>query len=82
MLISSFNLTNGTLITPLFIIYLDLGLPCTKIYRFVQYKQRKVINSFFQSVVDARRAGDESPSAGVVAKTIKLLRNRTMAIKY
>ena len=31
MLISSFKLTNGTLITPLFNFYLDLGLQCTKI---------------------------------------------------
>ena len=66
MLISSFKLTNGTLITPLFKFYLDLG----------QYKTRKVFNSFVQSVVDARQAGDENPlSAGVVAETVKLLGN-------
>ena len=56
MLISSFKLTNGTLITPLFNFYLDLGLPCTKIHRFVQYTLHKVFNSFVQYVVDARRA--------------------------
>ena len=58
MLISSFKLTNGNLITPLFNFYLDLGLQCTKIHRFVQYTPNKVFNSFVQSVVDARRAGD------------------------
>ena len=75
MLISSFKLTNGTLITPLFYFHLDLGLPCTKIHRFVQYTPHKVINSFVQSVVDARRAGDENPLSGVVAETMKLLGN-------
>ena len=40
MLISSFKLTNGTLITPLFNLYLDLGLQCTKVHRLVQYTPR------------------------------------------
>ena len=71
MLISSFKLTNGTLITPLFNFYLDLGLQCTKIYRFVQYTLHKGLNSFVQSVVDARPAGNENPLSGVVAKTMK-----------
>ena len=75
MLISSFKLTNGTLITPLFNFYLDLGLHCAKNYRFVQYTPHKVFNSFVQSVVDARRAGDENPLSGVVAETMKLLGN-------
>ena len=74
-LISSFNLTNGTLITPLFNFYWDLGLQCTKIHRLVQYTPRKVINSFVQSVVDTRRATDESPLSGVVAETMKLIGN-------
>ena len=37
---------------------------------------RKVFNSFVQSVVDARRAGDENPLSGVVAKTMKFLGNK------
>ena len=37
MLISSFILTNGTIITPLLLFYLKLGLVCKKIHRFVQY---------------------------------------------
>ena len=36
-LISSFTLQNGTLITPLLLFYLQLGLVCTKIHRFVEY---------------------------------------------
>ena len=54
---------------------MDLGLQCTKIHRFVQYTPHKVFNSFVQSVVDARRAGDENPLSGVVAETMKLLGN-------
>ena len=63
MLISSFKLENGTIITPLLNFYLTLGLKCTKIYRFVQYKPKKCFNNFVQSVVDARRAVDENPDS-------------------
>ena len=41
ILISSFILTNGTIITPLLLFYLKLGLVCKKIHRFVQYTPRK-----------------------------------------
>ena len=37
MLISSFILTNGTIITPLLLFYMKLGLVCKKTLRFVQY---------------------------------------------
>ena len=47
-LISSFKLENGTVITPLFIFYLELGLQCTKVYRFVQRTPRKCSNNFVQ----------------------------------
>ena len=77
MLISNFKLENGTVITPLFNFYLELGLQCTKIYRFVQYSPRKCFNNFVQSVVDARREGGENPLSGVVAETMKLLGNST-----
>ena len=36
MLISSFTLQNGTLITPLLLFYLQLGFVCTKLHRFVE----------------------------------------------
>ena len=75
MLISSFKLENGTVITPLFNFYMELGLQCTKNYRFVHYSPRKCFNNFVQSVVDARREGDENPLSGVVAETMKLLGN-------
>ena len=75
MLISSFKWENGTVITPLLNFYLSLGLKCTKIYRFVQYTPKKCFNNFVQSVVDARRVGDENPESSVVAETMKLLGN-------
>ena len=73
MLISSFIMDIGSIITTLFNFYMELGLQCTKIYRIVQYLPRKCFNEFVQSVVDARREGDENPLSGVVAETMKLL---------
>ena len=75
MLISSFTIQNGTLITPLLLFYLQLGLVCTKIHRFVEYTPKKCFNSFVQSAVDARRQGDKNPNLSVVAETRKLLAN-------
>ena len=40
MRISSFTLQSGTLITTLLLFYLQLGLVCTKIHRFVEYTQK------------------------------------------
>ena len=77
MLIPSFSLTNGTIITPLLLFYLKLGLDCKKIHRFFQYTPRNCINNFVQSAVDARRQGDENPNSCVVAETMKLLANST-----
>ena len=73
MLISSFTLQNGTFITPLLFLFLQLGLDCTKLHRFVEYTPKKCFNSFVQSAVDARRKGDSNSS--VVAETMKLLAN-------
>ena len=75
LLIYSFHLINGTIITLILNFYLDLGLECDRIYRFVQYSPTKCFNSFVQSAVDARRKGDENPHSSVVAETMKLLAN-------
>ena len=75
MLISSFFLTNGTIITRLLLFYLQLGIVCKKIHRFVQYTPRNCFGNFVQSAVDARRQGDENPNSNVVAETMKLLAN-------
>ena len=75
MLISSYLLENGTLITPLLLFYLELGLVSKKIYRFVEYTPVKCFNKFVQSAVDARRERNENPSSSVVAETMNLLAN-------
>ena len=75
MLISSFILTNGTIISPLILFYLKLGLVCGKIHRFVQNTPRKSFDNFAQFAVDARRQKDENPNSSVVAETMKLLAN-------
>ena len=75
MMISSFPLQNGTLITPLILFYLQLGLFDTKIHHFVEYTARKCFNSFVQAAVDARRKDDENPNSSVVRETTKLLAN-------
>ena len=75
MLISSYFLENGTLITPLLLFYLVLGLVCEKIYHFVEYTPVTCFNKFVQSAVNARREGDENPNSGFVAETMKLLAN-------
>ena len=77
MLKSSFTLQNGTPITPLLLFYLQLGLVCTKIHRFVEYTPKKCFNSFVQSAVDRRKQCDENPNSSVVAEAMKLLANRS-----
>ena len=74
-LISSYFLENSTLITPLLLFYLELGLLCKKIYRFVEYTPIECFNKFLQSAVNARRERDENPNSSVVAETMKLLAN-------
>ena len=74
-LLSSFILTNGTIITPLLLFYFELRLVCKQIDGFVQYTPRKCFNIFLQSAVDARRKRDENPNSSVVAETMKLLAN-------
>ena len=75
MLISSFMLPNGAIITHLLLFYLKLGLFCKNIHQFVQYTPRNCFNSFVQSAVDARRQADKNPKSSVVAETMKLLAN-------
>ena len=82
MLISSYFLENGTIITPLLLFYLDFGLLCKKIYRFVEYTPVKCFNNFVQSAVDARREGDENPNSSVVAETMKLLANSSYGYQF
>ena len=75
MLISSCFLEYGSLLTPLLLFYLDLGLVWKKNDRFVEYISVKCFNKFVQSAVNARPEGDEKPNSSVVAETMKLLAN-------
>ena len=52
MLLSSFTLQNGTVITHLLFFYLQLGLVVTKVHVFVEYTPGKGFNSFVQAAVD------------------------------
>ena len=75
MLKSNYFLENGTIITPLQLFYLVLGLLCKKIYRFVQYTPMKCFKKVFQFAVNAVREGDENSNSSLVAETMKLLAN-------
>ena len=75
MLKSSFTLQKGTPITPLLFFYLQLGLDCTKVQRFVEYTPKKCFNSFVESAVEAKCQSDENPNSSVVRETMKLLVN-------
>ena len=72
MLISSFHLENGSLITPLFNFYLNLGLECTKIQKF-EYFPQKWFKGFVKSIVEARELGDRNKKSTVIAETMKVL---------
>ena len=75
MLISSFTLQNGALITPLLLFFLQLGLVVTKIHRLVEYTPKNCFNSFVQAAGDARRKSDENPKSSVLAETVILSAN-------
>ena len=60
MLIFSFSLHNGALITSLVLFYLQLGFVVPKRHRFVECTPMKCFNSFAQSAVDTTRQGDEN----------------------
>ena len=81
-LISSFKLANGTIITTLLNFFLSLGLKCIKKFRFAQNTSKKCFNNLVQSLVDARRAGDENPDSSVVAETMKLLGNSSYGYQF
>ena len=75
MLKFSFHLKSETVITPLLLHFLRLGLEWTKIRQFVQYTPKKCFSSFVQSAVNARRQRDEKPNSSVVAETMKFSAN-------
>ena len=77
MLMSSFVLKNGTIITLLLLFYLQLGLVFKKLHRFVKYTPRKCFDNLAQSAVDARRQRDarRQTKSNLLAETMKILAN-------
>ena len=75
MLISSFKLDRGPIITPLLLFYLEKGLVLTDVIWFLQYTPRECFQSFVQKVVDARREGDRNKDSTAVAETMKFIGN-------
>ena len=74
-------LENGTIITPLLLFYLDLGLVCKKIYRLMQYFLMKCSNNIVQCAVSARREGEEKQNSNVVTERKKLPANNSDAYR-
>ena len=77
ILLSSFHLTNGTVITPPLLFYLKIGLVCKKYYWSVRCNPKEYSNTFLQCAVNALRQGEETPNSSVVPETMKLLDNNS-----
>ena len=75
LLMSWFQLIDGTIIIPFLNFRLDLGLEGTQIQRFLQYAPLKCFNSFVQSAVNTREERDENLYSSVLVETMKLLAN-------
>ena len=73
LLISSFQLKNGIIITPLLIYYLHPGLDCTKIHQSVQCTPKKGFRNCAHCAINAQRYGDGNPNSSVVVETMKFL---------
>ena len=73
LFISSFMTPNEKLITPLWLIYLELGLVCVKIDSSVEHTPKKCFNNFVKPGVYVRRQGDWNINSSIVAQTKKLL---------
>ena len=74
MLITRVDLTNRTIITSFFDFYLNIGLECTHIHRFVEYTALRCFNIIVRSAVNASRQSGENLFSSVVDE-MKLLVN-------
>ena len=79
VLVSSSELTKGTISIPLLLFHLELELVCTKICCFVEYTLVKCFNNIAQSALSARRQEDENPKSDIVAQNMKLFANGSYA---
>ena len=82
MVISSFELTNSIINTPLLIFYFELGLVCTKVHRLLENTPVISFNKFVESAVNAHCQGDKNPNTSVVEKTLKLLANSSYGYPF
>ena len=82
MLTSSSELTNGKIITPLLLFYLELRLECTENYCFIEYTLLKCFDDFVQSAVDARQQRHENPNSRVVAEPLMYLANSSYGYQF
>ena len=64
-----------SLLLGLVLFYWELGLACTKLFHFVEYASVNCFNNSDQPAVNARRQGDKTANASVVAETMKELAN-------
>ena len=82
MLISSFELANGRIITSSLLFYLELGLLCTIVYCFVVYTPVKDLNNFVKTTVNARCQRDEIANPNVIVETMKVLANSLYGYQF
>ena len=75
MLVSSFKLDRGPIVTPLLLFYLEKRVILRDVFWFLQYTPCRCFQTFVQNVVDARRKGDQNKESTVVAETMKLIGN-------
>ena len=75
MLISSFKLDRGPIITPLLLFYLEKGVILRDVFWFLHCTPRRCFQFFVQNVVDAHREGDGNKESAVIAETMKLIGN-------
>ena len=81
LLISSFELTNGTIITPLLPFDLELGLICTNFYRFAEYTPVNYLRFLLKSAVNTRHHENKNPNSTILAEILMWLANSSYAIK-
>ena len=82
MFFSSFELTDGTIKTPLLLFHLEVGLVHTKTYRLVDFTPVKNFENFVQHAVNARSLAGENPNSGVVAEIMKLLASSCYGLEF
>ena len=74
-LISSMFGTGLVMLTPLFKMYIEMGLICTGIEFLLEYNPQPVFQWFTDKVANDRRESDLDPDKGIIGETSKLIGN-------